>query len=312
MQGYFNLYTAPAVEPLTIAELKQHLHLDLTEGEPTPGAPTIALAGSTAGQLSAGAYRYRLTHITADGETDGGTISAAVTTGSTTSNRINLTAIPTGGSLVTQRKLYRTAAGGATYSFLATIGNNTASTYTDNAADSTLGAGCPTTNTTADPELTAILKTSREWIERYCNRSLINATFDYYLDEFPEDNSPIVIPKGKLQSVTSLVYVDEDGVNSTWAAANYNVLSKDRQFGIIEPAYDVTYPDTRTQKNAVTIRCVIGYGSAAANVPYQVKQAVKILCSELYENREASKQQEMKLVPYGVDALLTFEEIPAG
>ncbi|MBI3909681.1 MAG: hypothetical protein HY320_01950 [Armatimonadetes bacterium] len=117
----------------------------------TPGACTAALAGAGAGNLSAGAYTYKVTYVTAAGETTGGTTSNSVTVVDPgTNGQISLTGIPTSTIAdVTARKLYRTTAGGSTYKLLATLNDNTTTTYTDNIADGSLGATVPTSNTTA-------------------------------------------------------------------------------------------------------------------------------------------------------------------
>src|SRR4051812_29586306 len=121
------LVTAPASEPLTANEAKRHLRLDtLTNGESAPTAPTVALAGAGAGNVDNGAHRYRATFVTADGETDGGEISDIATVADKTVNgKVSVTAIPLGGSRVTQRKLYRTTAGGSSYFLVTTIADNT-------------------------------------------------------------------------------------------------------------------------------------------------------------------------------------------
>jgi fibronectin-binding autotransporter adhesin len=99
-----------------------------------PGAPTVAV-NTTAGNLT-GNYQYRITYVTSQGETGLGTASAVV---SPSGEQVNLSAIPTGTSgVVTQRKIYRTLAGGTTYYFLATISDNVTTTYTDNIADGSL------------------------------------------------------------------------------------------------------------------------------------------------------------------------------
>ncbi len=67
--------------------------------------------------------------------------------GSPLRQRVSLTAIPLGATGTTARKIYRTTVGGATLKLVATIGDNTTTTYTDAIADGSLGANAPSTNT---------------------------------------------------------------------------------------------------------------------------------------------------------------------
>jgi len=73
--------------------------------------------------------------------------AAAPATNTAYLQRIPLTAIPTGGALVTQRKIYRTAAGGAQLKLVTTLADNTTTTYTDTVTDASLGANVPVANT---------------------------------------------------------------------------------------------------------------------------------------------------------------------
>lgn len=61
--------------------------------------------------------------------------------------RVALSGIPIGASTVTGRKIYRTAAGASQLKFLATLADNVTTTYTDAAADASLGASAPTNDT---------------------------------------------------------------------------------------------------------------------------------------------------------------------
>ncbi len=70
--------------------------------------------------------------------------------------QINLTNIPTGASGTTGRRIYRTVLGGSQKKLVATIADNTTTSYTDNVADGSLGADIPVTNT-ATFELTVAL-----------------------------------------------------------------------------------------------------------------------------------------------------------
>ncbi|MCB9810516.1 hypothetical protein H6777_00020 [Candidatus Nomurabacteria bacterium] len=113
---------------------------------PSTVTPSIALGG--AGSLS-GTYRYRVSYITATGETEVGKLSGQV---SPSSQEINLTNIPVSSDpAVTGRKIYRNkdadGVWGAMY-LVTTINDNSTTTYTDNIADGSLGVVNLTTQTT--------------------------------------------------------------------------------------------------------------------------------------------------------------------
>lgn len=120
-------------------------------------APGTATTGTAAGStLGVGTYRYKITFVVGTsasaprGETAGGTEFSQVTTSSNTN--ITFTGIPTGPAGVVARKIYRTQVNGATGTerLVATIADNTTTTYTDNTADATIASNAtvPTTDTT--------------------------------------------------------------------------------------------------------------------------------------------------------------------
>lgn len=104
-------------------------------------APT--LAAGDAGALT-GAYTFKITYVTAVGETEGGTASNSVTLAT---QKANLTEIPVSLSpQVTSRKVYRPIAGDTvSYLLAATIADNTTTVLTGhNVADGALGVAMPT------------------------------------------------------------------------------------------------------------------------------------------------------------------------
>lgn len=282
------LVTAAATEPITVAEAKKQLRLGSSSGEPAPIAPTIALAGAGSGSVTNGAHRVAVTFVTADGETEIGAVSASVTVADNTVNgRIAVSGIPLGGSAVTARKLYMTAAGGSTYLLAATISNNTATTETINVADGSLGAQAPTTNTTSDPELVRLITAVRERAELATQRALITQTWDLVLDQFPCDGF-IEIPKAPLSSITHVKYRDTGGTLQTWTSTNYVVeapAGPRARRGRVALAFGVTWPATYGQAGDVQVRFISGYGAASA-VPSLLKQAMLIDLAMLYEQRE--------------------------
>ena len=66
-----------------------------------------------------------------------------------TASRVQLSAIPLGAATVTGRKIYRTAANANQLKFLATLADNTTTTFLDQYADAVLGANAPTADTSA-------------------------------------------------------------------------------------------------------------------------------------------------------------------
>lgn len=67
--------------------------------------------------------------------------------GSMVSAQVSITGIAVGPATVTSRRLYRTVANGSALLRLATIADNTTTTYTDAAADGALGAAAPASDT---------------------------------------------------------------------------------------------------------------------------------------------------------------------
>jgi len=280
--GVLSVYAQPATEPVTVSEVAAYCQIDAENQEPAPGALTCALAGGGAGNVDNGAHRYAVTFVTADGETQAGDISAAVTVANKTADgKVALAAIPIGGSLVTARKIYRTVAAGSSYLLLATIADNTTTTYTDNIADSSLGAAAPSVNTTADPLINILITSARLSAEAQLKRYLITQTVDLYIDSFSDWE--IKLPP--MQSVSAITYIDNDGAEQTLSASNYLVDAVSAP-ARITPAYGQVWPVTRAQNNAVKIRFVAGYGAASA-VPKCIKNWMLMRIKQAYDERGA-------------------------
>jgi hypothetical protein len=101
-------------------------------------APTATLVAGL-GLITAGAHSYKVTCITADGESDLSAASNSVTTILATFGQVQLSNIPIGTTVgVTDRRVYRTKAGGSVYYLIGSVGDNTTTTFTDNVADASL------------------------------------------------------------------------------------------------------------------------------------------------------------------------------
>ena len=226
--------------------------------------------------------RFHICH----GETEAGEASAAVTVvNKTTNGQVSITGIPTGGSNVTARKIYRTAAAGATYLLLATLADNTTTTYTDNTADASLGSAAPSTNTTVDPYLATLITVARMTCENFTKRKLITQTWRQYHDTFPACREiDIFLPP--LQSVTSVQYKDTAGATQT-LDTDYYTVSATGERGRICLNDGYSWPDTLAgAPDAMWITMVAGYGSARSDVPAPLRQGMLTLIGHYYNMRE--------------------------
>lgn len=135
-----------------------------------------------------------------------------------------------------------------------------------------------------DTYIDTLIAVARKQVENDTQRSLINTTWDLYLDTFP---ATIYAPRNPLSSVTSIVYTDVDGNSDTVSSSVYTVNTY-RIPGEIYEAYNQNWPtDVRGVPDAVRVRFVAGFGAAASSVPTDYKHAIKLLVAHWYANREA-------------------------
>lgn len=162
-------------------------------------------------------------------------------------------------------------------------------------------------DTIDDAELEEYIKCARDYAEDMQNRQLITATYKLYLDAFP---SEIKLPMPPLQSVTSIEYIDTEGVEQPLAASVYQV-DTDSQPGRIKLDYAQNWPSTRGgDYDTVTVTYVAGYGDAASSIPPKTKQAIRLAVALQAEMREpvivvGGRGTAANVVPWNnVDALL--------
>jgi uncharacterized phiE125 gp8 family phage protein len=143
------------------------------------------------------------------------------------------------------------------------------------------------TESADDTLIDTLILAARKRAESDLGRALITQTWEMYLDEFPFNYSPgIVPPRAPLQSVTSIKYIDNDGVEQTWSSADYRVDVKSEP-GRITPEWSESWPTPRVITNAVTVKYVAGYGDASTDIPQDIRQAMLMLIGHWYENRES-------------------------
>lgn len=136
-------------------------------------------------------------------------------------------------------------------------------------------------------DLVNIIRTGREHVENITSRKLFTQTWNYYIDAFPAKRY-IKIPFGNLQSIAHVKYTDSDGTQTTMTVnTEYIVETNGSQCGRIVLPYSVAWPSfTAYTSNPIVIQFLCGWTTIPA-IPSTIKSAIKLICGNLYANRES-------------------------
>ena len=195
-------------------------------GVPVPTAPTLAVV---AGGSLTGAYYYKVTYMI-DSYQEG---SASVTSSAITpsSQSVTVTIPISSNTRVTHRKIYRTKANSSVYYLLATISDNTTTSYGDNIADSSLGVTQAPTDYGAPASYRyGVLHKSRVFLARNSTNKSDIIFSDIrsgiaYPDVFPADNI-LRIAKDDGDEITGIA---EDNVGNlvVWKNNSVRIIHTD-------------------------------------------------------------------------------------
>lgn len=284
------LYTPPAIEPITLSDQKLHLRLDsgsfsgnIDETQSLPPA-LYAIQDNYTTHIGTGVnvLGYSAVVILNSG-TNGATGTVDVKIQESDDNITYtdwtggaFTQVTTANDNAIQEKAYT-----GSKSYIRTVAKVLLATCYFSTTIIRQAA-----TTIEDDLLTMDITTARLDVENDTRRALITQTWDYYLDEFPRENY-IKIPFGNLQSVTHIKYTDSDGTQTTMAATtDYLVETNGDQCGRIVLPYGKSWPSfTEATTKPIVIRFVCGYGDLASDVPATARQAILRRAAVYYESR---------------------------
>lgn len=145
------------------------------------------------------------------------------------------------------------------------------------------------THSLDDAKIKRAIERASETVEGRVRRAMATATWRMKLDYWPcvTDANPwgsIEVKRPPLQSVTSIAYLDADGVSQTWSSSNY-IVDTDSEPGRISLAYGASWPTVRSVPLPITITYIAGYTSAEL-IPAVLHGPVAHLALHLLENPE--------------------------
>ncbi|MDD4906657.1 MAG: hypothetical protein PHD39_10930 [Methylobacter tundripaludum] len=134
------------------------------------------------------------------------------------------------------------------------------------------------TDTSRDTIITGRIISAREMAEEYTRRAFITQTWTGYAVDFPyrPHCDHRIDLKAPLISVTTVKYLDTDGVQQTLDPSKYLV---DTVTSCIVPAYGESWPEVQAVLNSVQVEYISGYGAASA-VPESIKDAIRFIVSQ--------------------------------
>lgn len=110
---------------------------------------------------------------------------------------------------------------------------------------------------------------------------LITQTWRLSLDAWPRE---IRLPLGPVQSVEAITYLDPAGAEQTLAADQY-AYDLDRRPPRIRPAEGVCWPALKAAPGVVKVRFKAGFGDGEADVPGNLRGALKLIVGHRFEHR---------------------------
>ena len=119
------------------------------------------------------------------------------------------------------------------------------------------------------------------------------------MDTFP---CAVILRQPPILEVTSVVYLDRDGVEQTLDPQDY-LLDNVSEPGYLVPNVGRSWPETLDRINAVQVNYRAGYGTGPGGVPEPLRQWILLAVGDLYTTRRA--HGEKPSVKHGfVDSLL--------
>ena len=174
---------------------------------------------------------------------------------------------------------------------------------------------------TDERNLRPLIESARRLVEEHLNRTLMQTTYQQFLDSFDEHEDPlwegvrqgpylnyyknyIDLVKSPVISVTHIKTYQDDDTDTTMAASKYYVDNAREPSRIVLRSGE-TFPTALRVANAIEIQYVAGYTS-----PYQVPEPIRLailqIIAHMYEHRgDMGNAAEAMMMPSMCKRLLS-------
>ena len=159
--------------------------------------------------------------------------------------------------------------------------------------------------------LGGLIDLATSWIGNFTGRTIMECAWTWTFDGFTSTRQIVHLPLPPVVSVTSVEYKQEsDGAYTVFSDYDADTLSLP---GRLYPSYQKTWPTHRPVLDAIRVTFKAGHADRA-NVPQEIKTAILMLATYLYENPDEGpgNSQESRGIPALVKQVLgpvTFLEV---
>lgn len=150
----------------------------------------------------------------------------------------------------------------------------------------------PTENTTDDSllggsdEKGGLIEASRMAVQNLINRSTINEIWTMWLHEQPD---LIYLPKGKIQSVSSVTTYQVDG-STTAESSTTTYDTQTGEYGYVLLRENASWTASDRTRRIMAVVYTAGYGTASTSVPPAIITAAYEILSLMYYHRSMTVQ----------------------
>lgn len=138
-----------------------------------------------------------------------------------------------------------------------------------------------------DALIIALIETAEQAAENYTERIFLTRTFEFVFDSAGDS---IEIPKSPLQEVVKIETIDAGGMKSEVNSSIYDVDTTGLR-GRVQLKSGCAWPIHRGFASFI-ITAKVGYGDAVEDIPAPIREAIKQIVAQMYENRGDAKADE--------------------
>lgn len=159
----------------------------------------------------------------------------------------------------------------------------------------------------ADAVLNRLIPAAREFVETALGFQLVTAEYRLSMPAFPDCGMPIPLPRGPVQSVDLVQFLDTDGNPVTLAAGVDYVASGigdvRSRCAFLHPVNSAWPRNVRPLPESVTIETTNGFGGPG-DVPFMIRAAISSLVAYWSEERVPAWDRTLRESPLHVSRML--------